>query len=91
MKINFDKLLTDAKDYHLPFAGVVFAVGSALQYFHHLDASYVAFCGTVLGAITGHAFSPAQGNGDAANTAAGPIDPDVAPKAGGSQPVGSDR
>ena len=48
------------KDYHLPACIGVFGVGAILQYLHHMDATFVAFTGTVLGAITGHAFSPAQ-------------------------------
>lgn len=54
-----DRVLSAAKDWHLPICVGVFAVGSVLQWFHHLDASYVAFTATVLGAITGHSFSPA--------------------------------
>jgi hypothetical protein len=56
----WDKILSAAKDYHLPIALFIFVVGSILQWFHHLDMSFVAYAGTVLGAITGHAFSPAQ-------------------------------
>jgi hypothetical protein len=55
-----DTLLTNMKDYHLPICILMFGVGSVLQWFHHLDMSYVAYTGTILGAITGHAFSPAQ-------------------------------
>lgn len=58
--MSFDKLLTNCKDYHLPICGAVFAIGSVMQWYHHLDMAFVAFTGTVLGAITGHAFSPAQ-------------------------------
>jgi hypothetical protein len=56
----WDKILSAAKDYHLPIAVFVFIVGSVMQWFHHLDAAYVAYTATVLGAVTGHAFSPAQ-------------------------------
>ena len=62
--MNYDKVLTNFKDYHLPICSGVFAVGSVLQWFHHMDATFVAFTATVLGAITGHAFSPAEHNGD---------------------------
>lgn len=55
-----DKVLSAAKDWHLPISVGIFGVGSVLQWFHHLDASFVAFTATVLGAITGHAYSPAQ-------------------------------
>lgn len=58
--MSFDKLLTNCKDYHLPICVGVFGVGSIMQWYHHLDMAFVAFTGTVLGAITGHAFSPAQ-------------------------------
>ena len=57
--MNFDKIISNMKDYHLPVSFVVFVVGCVLQWFHHLDSTFVAFTGTVLGAITGHAFSPA--------------------------------
>jgi hypothetical protein len=56
----FDKILTDIKDYHLPITIFVFITGSTLAWFHKLDPAFVAFAGTVLGAITGHAYSPAQ-------------------------------
>lgn len=61
-----DKILSNMKDYHLPIIVGVFGVGAVLQWFHHLDYAFVAFTGTVLGAITGHAFSPAQAAPDAA-------------------------
>jgi hypothetical protein len=35
-----------------------------MKWFGHLDMSYVAYTGTILGAITGHAFSPAQKDHD---------------------------
>jgi hypothetical protein len=57
--MNLDKLLSDCKDYHLPICGVMFLIGSVMQWFHHLDMAYVAYAGTILGAITGHSFSPA--------------------------------
>lgn len=61
----FDKVLSAMKDYHLPVCVFVFIIGSVLQWFHHLDMAFVAYTGTVLGAITGHAFSPAQKDKDA--------------------------
>lgn len=71
MRLEFvDKWLSAAKDWHLPISVFVFIVGSVMHWFHHLDASYVGFTATVLGAITGHAFSgagqpdpPSTGNG----------------------------
>jgi hypothetical protein len=57
--MSFDKILSNCKDYHLPICVFIFSTGSMLQWFHHLDMSFVAFTGTVLGAITGHAFSKA--------------------------------
>lgn len=62
--MNFDKILSDMKDYHLPICVFMFVVGSVMTWFHHLDMSYVAYTGTILGAITGHAYSPAQKNSD---------------------------
>jgi hypothetical protein len=56
----FDTFMTNMKDYHLPICVVMFITGAVLQWFHHLDMSFVAYTGTILGAITGHAFSPAQ-------------------------------
>jgi hypothetical protein len=55
----WDKVLSAAKDYHLPVCVFIFLIGVPLQWFHHLDASFVAYAGVVLGAITGHSFSPA--------------------------------
>jgi hypothetical protein len=57
--MNWDKLLSRCKDYHVPAYLGVFGIGTILQWFGHLDLSFVAFTGTVLGALTGHAFSPA--------------------------------
>jgi hypothetical protein len=59
-----DKILSAAKDWHLPVAMIIFFTGSVMQVFHHLDPTYVAFTATILGAITGHAFSPAQRDHD---------------------------
>ena len=65
MKIEvLDKILSMAKDYHLPICLFMFIVGSLMQWFGHLDMSFVAYAGTILGAITGHAFSPAQKDKD---------------------------
>jgi hypothetical protein len=58
--VSFDKILSNMKDYHLPICLGMFGVGSVLQWFGHLDMAFVAFTGTIVGAITGHAFSPAQ-------------------------------
>lgn len=63
---KIDSLLTDMKDYHLPFAGFVFVIGSVLQRFHHLDATFVAFSTTVLSFLGGHAWI--QGKNDQGNT-----------------------
>jgi hypothetical protein len=60
----FDRILTNAKDYHLPITLFVFVTGSGLAWYHKLDQSYVLFAGTVLGALTGHAYSPAQKDHD---------------------------
>lgn len=57
-----DKILSAVKDYHLPIFVGMFTVGSVLQYLHHLDMAFVAFTSTVIAGITGHAYSPAQGD-----------------------------
>ena len=57
--MSIDQFLSNFKDYHLPISVFVFIVGSVIHWFHGIDAAYVAFTGTVLGAITGHAFSGA--------------------------------
>ena len=54
-----DKILSNMKDYHLPICVGVFIVGSVIHWIHGIDASYVAFTATVLGAVTGHSFSAA--------------------------------
>jgi hypothetical protein len=64
--MSLDRFLTNIKDYHIPVCVGVFGIGTALQCFHHLDMAFVAFTGTVLGAITGHAFSPAAQQPDPA-------------------------
>ena len=58
--MSFDKILSCMMDYHLPVSLLIFAVGAVMQVFHHIDPAFVAYTATVLGAITGHAFSPAQ-------------------------------
>ena len=55
--MNIDKILSNIKDYHLPIFIGMFGVGCVLQWFHHLDMAFVAFTGTLVGGITGHAFS----------------------------------
>jgi len=62
--MNFDKILSNMKDYHLPICVFMFVVGSLMKWFNHLDMAYVAYAGTILGAITGHSFSPAQKDHD---------------------------
>jgi len=57
--MNLDTFLSNFRDYHIPVCVLMFIAGTVLQWFHHLDLSYVAYTGTILGAITGHAFSPA--------------------------------
>jgi hypothetical protein len=47
------------KDYHLAICLFVFLAGVPMQWYHKLDASFVAYTATILGAITGHSFSPA--------------------------------
>jgi 5-formaminoimidazole-4-carboxamide-1-beta-D-ribofuranosyl 5'-monophosphate synthetase len=55
----WDKVLSAVKDYHLPAMIGMFSIGAVLQWFHHLDMSFVAFTSAIIGGITGHAFSPA--------------------------------
>ena len=64
MAFNLDKILTNMKDYHVPACLGMFGVGAVLQWFGHLDAAFVAFTGTIIGGILGHAFSPAQKDHD---------------------------
>jgi len=63
-KINYDKILSQVADYHLPITVFVFLSGAFLQWFHHLDSTFVAFTATVLTAVTGHAFSKAGNKTD---------------------------
>jgi hypothetical protein len=58
--MKLDQILSNMKDYHLPICLGMFGVGSVLQWFGHMDMAFVAFTGTIIGGITGHAFSPAQ-------------------------------
>lgn len=57
--MNIDTILTNFKDYHLPIVVGIFGVGAVLQWFHHMDSTFVAFTATILGAVTGQAFSNA--------------------------------
>jgi hypothetical protein len=66
--MNLDRVISNFKDYHLPLFIGMFGIGSVLQWFGHLTMGYVAFTGTIIGGITGHAFSPAQSAPDVQNT-----------------------
>jgi hypothetical protein len=66
--MNLDKILSDINDYHIPCGIFIFLTGSTLQWFHHLDASYVAFAGTVLGFLGGHAYLKSKNGGDDSKT-----------------------
>jgi len=57
--MNIDKVLSNCKDYHIPICGVMFLAGCVMKWFNHMDYAFVAFTGTIIGGITGHAFSPA--------------------------------
>lgn len=59
-----DKTLSNLKDYHLPIMIFMYLGGCVLAWFGHLDMAFVAFTGTIVGGITGHAFSPAQRDKD---------------------------
>ena len=54
-----DKILSNFKDYHLPIMVLMFLAGIPMAWFHRLDMAFVAFTGTIIGGITGHAFSGA--------------------------------
>ena len=60
----FDKVLSAAKDYHLPALLGMFSVGAGLAWFHRLDMAFVSYAAVIVGGITGHAFSPAQKDHD---------------------------
>jgi hypothetical protein len=62
--MNWDKILTNVKDYHLPMIGSIFGVGAVLQWFHHMDPTFVAFTSVVVGGVASHAFSPARKDDD---------------------------
>lgn len=49
----FDKLVENG---HLPIGFFVFLTGTALQWFHHLDGTYIAFSSTVLGFLAHHEY-----------------------------------
>ena len=57
--MNIDRILSNVKDYHLPICVLVFVMGWLLQWFGKMDSTFVAFTGTVLGCLVGHAFSSA--------------------------------
>lgn len=79
MKINFDKILTDCKDYHLPVGLFVFITGSIIHWFRgHLDASYTTFCGTVFAFLTGHSIFANRADNPTTTTT-----PPVGPTTGG--------
>ena len=54
-----DKWMSAAKDYHLPIMVLMFIAGIPVAWFGHLDMAFVAFTGTIVSGITGHAFSKA--------------------------------
>lgn len=63
-----DKWLSAAKDWHLPICTFMFVVGSVIHWLHGIDASYVAFTATIVGGVTGHAFSNAGKPDDTGTT-----------------------
>lgn len=65
----FDKLMTEANDYHIPFAGGVFFVGTIMAAFHRLDAEYITFTSTILTFIGTHAYIKSKNGGDDSSTA----------------------
>ena len=71
-----DKTLSNLKDYHLPIMVLMFIAGIPVAWFGHLDMAFVAFTGTIIGGITGHAFSPAQRDKDDSDVPSGSSGPD---------------
>lgn len=63
-KMVSDKTLSNLKDYHLPILVFMFLGGGVLAWFGKMTMAFVAFTGTIAGAITGHAYSPAQRDKD---------------------------
>lgn len=47
------------------FCVAFFAVGTGLQIAHRLDMTYVAFMGTLLGAVVGHSIGQDHAKSDA--------------------------
>jgi hypothetical protein len=48
------KLFAWAQGRTTAFALMFFISGTTMAWFHRLDATYVAFCGTLMGAVIGH-------------------------------------
>lgn len=51
---------------HVAIGMSVYSIGSVLQWFHHLDATYVTFTTTVLGFLGLHKFLSNGQNGNGA-------------------------
>ena len=51
-------------DGHMVMGLIIFAIGSAIQYFHGLSGDYVAFTTTILGFLGGHSWVKSQEKGD---------------------------
>ena len=64
--LGIDRVLTNMKDYHMPVMIVFFFVGCAIAVWRPASMTYtfVAFTGTIVGGITGHAYSPAAKDPD---------------------------
>lgn len=50
----FKKLVVWANGRHTLFAVVELILGTILAWFHHLDMSYVALCGTIQSLVLAH-------------------------------------
>jgi len=70
-KMVSDKTLSNLKDYHLPIMVFMFLGGGVLAWFGKMTMAFVAFTGTIVGGITGHAFSPAQRDKDDSDVSSG--------------------
>jgi hypothetical protein len=58
----FSKIISKLNsDGHVAIGLFIFMAGSAMHYYHGLDASFVAFTTTVFGFLGGHAYVQSKG------------------------------
>lgn len=53
----FERITADG---HIPIGLFIFVVGTVVHWIHGLSADYVAFTGTILGFLGGHAWAQAK-------------------------------